>query len=148
MTDEELDEALAELETTRVTAEEELATLRGRKEILEELERDKDALLESYAQMTPGALDALTPEERRRVYGMLRLKVEVDADGRMIARGILSESIRVLYENGRPVSEEGLCENGLASPYKSENTKRSEVRFSAVLGHGASEFRLERTTLS
>ena len=115
MTDEELDEALAELETTRVTAEEELATLRGRKEILEELERDKDALLESYAQMTPGALDALTPEERRRVYGMLRLKVEVDADGRMIARGILSESIRVLYENGRPVSEEGLCENGLAS---------------------------------
>src|SRR5215210_3853325 len=67
MTDEELDEALAELEETRVTAEEELVAIRGRKEILEELERDRDALLNSYAQMTPEALDNLTPGERRRV---------------------------------------------------------------------------------
>ena len=34
------------------------------------------------------------------------------------------------------------------SPYKSENTKRSELRFSAVLGSGASEVRFERATLS
>ena len=66
--------------------------------------------------MTPEALDNLTPEERRRVYGMLRLKVEVHADGRMEAQGILSENIRVQYENGHPVGEEGLCENGLARP--------------------------------
>ena len=115
MTDDELDEALAELEETRTTAEEELAAIRGRKEILEELERDRDALLESYAEMTPEALDALTPEERRRVYGMLRLRVEVAADGTMGARGILSENVCVLDENGRPASEEGLCENGLVS---------------------------------
>jgi hypothetical protein len=115
MTDDELDEALAELEETRMMAEEELAAIRGRKEALEELERDRDALLESYAEMTPEALDNLTPEERRRVYGMLRLRVEVAADGTMVARGILSEKIRVLYENGRPVCEEGLCDNGLAS---------------------------------
>jgi len=116
MTDEELDEALAELEETRITAEEELAAIRGRKEILEELERDRDALLESYAQMTPEGLDALTPEERRRVYGMLRLRVEVFADGHMEARGILSDNVCVLYENGRPseAGEEGLCKNGLA----------------------------------
>ena len=87
MTDDELDEALAELEETRTTAEDELAAIRGRKEILEELERDRDALLESYAQMTPEALDALTPEERRQVYGMLRLRAEVAADGTMVARG-------------------------------------------------------------
>src|SRR5919107_6217553 len=115
MTDEELDEALAELEETRVTAEEELATIRGRKKILEKLEQDRDALLESYAQMAPEGLDNLTPQERRRVYGMLRLNVEVFADGRMEARGILSENVRVLYENGRPVGEEGFCENGIAS---------------------------------
>jgi hypothetical protein len=54
MTDEELDEALAELEEIRMMAEDELAVIRGRKEILEELERDRDALLESYAEMTPG----------------------------------------------------------------------------------------------
>ncbi len=116
MTDEELDEALSELEEMRITAEGELAALRGRKETLEELERDRDALLESYVEMTPEALDSLTPEKRHQVYGMLRLRVEVFADGRMEVRGILSEKLRVLYENGRLVGEEGLCENGLASP--------------------------------
>src|SRR5215207_7633472 len=107
MTDEELDEALAELEETRMTAEEELAAIRGRKEILKELERDRDALLESYAEMTPEALDALTPEKRRQVYGMLRLRAEVAADGTMEAQGILRE-------NWRPAGSDGLCENGLA----------------------------------
>jgi site-specific DNA recombinase len=115
MTHEELDEALAELEETRMIAEEELAAIRGRKEILEELERDRDALLESYAEMTPGALDALTPEKRRQVYGMLRLRVEVAADGTMEAHGILSENMRVKDENGCLESKIGLCEKGLAS---------------------------------
>jgi hypothetical protein len=114
MTDEELDETLAGLEETRMTAEDELAAIRGRKEILEELERDRDALLESYAEMTPEALDALTPGKRRQVYGILRLRVEVAADGTMVARGILSENVCVKHENGHPASEEGLCENGLA----------------------------------
>jgi site-specific DNA recombinase len=117
MTDEELEEALAELEDTRATAERELAAVRGRREALEALERDRDALLKSYAQMAPEALDDLTAEERRQVYGMLRLRVEVDADGSMEVRGILSENVRVLYENGRLVSDEGLCESGLAPPF-------------------------------
>ena len=34
------------------------------------------------------------------------------------------------------------------SPYKSENKKPSELRFSAVLGEGTSEVRFEHTTLS
>jgi hypothetical protein len=33
--------------------------------------------------MAPEALDALTPGERRQVYGMLRLEVQVDVDGAM-----------------------------------------------------------------
>src|SRR5215213_6277311 len=99
---------------TRATAERELAAVRGRKEVLKALERDRDALLESYAEMAPEALDALTGEERRQVYDMLRLKVNVATDGSMEVRGILSENVRVLYENGRPVSEGYLCENGLA----------------------------------
>lgn len=116
LSNEELDEALAELEDTRITAERELGVIRGRKEALEELERDRDALLESYAEMTLDALDALMPEERRDVYRMLRLTVEVDLHGNMEARGVLGENVRVLYENGRPVGEAGLCENGIASP--------------------------------
>jgi site-specific DNA recombinase len=59
LTDEELDEALAELEDARETAETELRAIRGRREVLENLERDKDALLESYASMTSEALDTL-----------------------------------------------------------------------------------------
>jgi site-specific DNA recombinase len=110
MTDDDLAEALAELDDTRATAESELKDIRGRKAALEELERDRDALLESYASMMPEALDTLAPEERCQVYGMLRLKVEVAPDGSLEARGVLSETLQVLYENGQIV-----CESGLAS---------------------------------
>ena len=60
--------------------------------------------------MVPEALDSLAPEERQQGYGMLRLKVEIAADGSMEVRGVLSETLRVLYENGQPI-----CENRLAS---------------------------------
>ena len=92
MSDEELDETLSELEDTRRTAEKELEGVRARREILEALERDKDALLESYAEMTPGALDALSPEERHRVYKMLRLTVEISPDGLLDVSGVLGDS--------------------------------------------------------
>jgi site-specific DNA recombinase len=108
--DEELDEELSQLEDTRATAERELAAIRGRKAALEELERDRVALLESYAGMLPEALDSLASEERRQVYGMLRLKVEIAADGSMEARGVLSDTLQVLHENGHI-----LCESGVAS---------------------------------
>ena len=117
LTDEELGEALTELEDTRRTAEKEVQAIKGRKEILEELERDRDALLGQYARMVPEALDALTPEERRQVYGMLRLRIEVAADGSMEVRGVLSENLCRLYENGQVICDEGLCENGLAPRY-------------------------------
>jgi len=77
-----------------------------------------------------------------------RLKVEVAADCTMETRGNLSENVCVQHENGRSTVQDGLCENGLASRYKSENTKRLELCFSAVPGRGASELRFERTTLS
>jgi site-specific DNA recombinase len=115
ITDGELEEALAELEKTRAIAERGLSAVRGRKEVLEKLEQDKDTLLDTYARMTPEALDSLTPEERRQIYTMLRLKVEIDADGRMEARGVLSENVRALHENGHASKQECLCENDLAS---------------------------------
>jgi chromosome segregation ATPase len=92
LTDEELDEALAELEATRETAEKELRAIRARREVLENLERDRDALLESYASMPPAALDALSPEERHHVYKMLRLTVEVSSDGSLDVSGVLGDS--------------------------------------------------------
>jgi site-specific DNA recombinase len=63
ITDAELDEAFAELEETRQTAEQELAAARGRREETEELERARDTLLESYEALALEELDDLTPEE-------------------------------------------------------------------------------------
>ena len=83
ITDAELDEALAELEETRSTAEHELASLQNRQEAIEALERDKEALLEYYASIAPEALDSLTPEERHHLYRMLRLEVVVRLDANL-----------------------------------------------------------------
>jgi site-specific DNA recombinase len=81
MTLADLKARLAELEEECQVAERELATLRDRHEVIEQLERDRDTLLEHYAQMVPEALDELIAEERHQVYTMLRLEVLVYADG-------------------------------------------------------------------
>ena len=72
---EELRAKLVEIQETRETVEEELAASRGRRERIERMERDRDAVLETYAGAVPEILDALTPEERHQVYKMLRLEV-------------------------------------------------------------------------
>jgi flagellar motility protein MotE (MotC chaperone) len=77
----ELRSKLAVLEETRDTARRELAALKEHGERIEHLEQDANALLEHYASMVPEALDGLTPEERHRVYKMMRLKVTMYADG-------------------------------------------------------------------
>jgi hypothetical protein len=46
-----------------------------------ELERDRDALLESMAGMVPEALDTLTGEEENRIYRMPRLEVTPTTEG-------------------------------------------------------------------
>jgi site-specific DNA recombinase len=95
MTDEELDEALAELEKTRTTAERELEALAGQRERLEQLEREKDALLENYAALAPEALESLEPEERHRIYKMLRLRVIVRLEGGVEVNGAFGAALSV-----------------------------------------------------
>ncbi len=77
----ELGSKLESLEETRRLARAELAALRARVARTEELERDRDALLESWADALPEALDGLTGQERNKVYKMLRLEVTPTADG-------------------------------------------------------------------
>jgi site-specific DNA recombinase len=89
MTLEELGEKLRLLENTRKTAQRELEALCGHRERLEELERDKSVLLESYADMLPSPLDGLTAEERNRIYRMLRLKVLASEDKSIEISGVL-----------------------------------------------------------
>jgi len=52
---------------------------------LENLERSKDALVSYYASLMPQGLAELSPEERNRIYKMMRLRVFADRDGALTA---------------------------------------------------------------
>ena len=62
--------------------------LRSRQAHIARLQDDAEAILSRYAGMIPEALDALTPEERHRVYKMLRLRVLLNADGSTEITGV------------------------------------------------------------
>jgi site-specific DNA recombinase len=95
MTLEELGEKLAELEATKRTAERELATLTNRRESIEKLEGDKEALLESLIAVTPEALDGLVPEERHRIYRMIKLRAAALLDGGIEVSGNIAPANEV-----------------------------------------------------
>jgi chromosome segregation ATPase len=77
----ELRARIAELEVTRITAERELMALRNRQEQIQQLEQDKETLLEDYESLLPDALDGLDAPERHRVYKMLRVEAAIATDG-------------------------------------------------------------------
>jgi site-specific DNA recombinase len=91
MTDEELTAALSELDETRETAERELEATRARGEALQCLEHDRNALMESYAGMVRETLEGLTPEERHRIYKLLRLGVHFRPDWPLEITGVFAE---------------------------------------------------------
>jgi hypothetical protein len=110
----ELGSKLEELESTRRMAEAEIAALAAQEERVEELERDRDALLEFYAGAVPEALDQLDGEERNRVYRMLRLEITPQEDGILDVRGILSDSLSAPQENDRATDDFVLTERHLS----------------------------------
>jgi site-specific DNA recombinase len=81
MTLADLKARLAELEQECQIAERELASLRLREREIADLERDRDALLESYAGASEEALDSLMPKQRHNLYKSLRIEVLAHADG-------------------------------------------------------------------
>ncbi len=83
----ELRAKLTTLEDTRKTAQKEIEALKNHKERIAELEANRDAVLEHYAKMSAEALDCLTPEQRRRFYTMLHLKVTLSPNGSPELRG-------------------------------------------------------------
>jgi site-specific DNA recombinase len=107
ITFDELRIKLAALDETRQTARRELATLEGRSERLRALERDRDALLETYAEIMPETLDALEPEERHCVYKMLRLKTVAFPDGALEVSGALREGLLVCKDETRRLPSRG-----------------------------------------
>jgi site-specific DNA recombinase len=91
ITFEELGAKLSELEEIRTTAVGKLEAIRNYQERIEEMEKDRDTLLESYALRAPEALDGLTPEERHQVYRMLRLRATVRIGGTLEVGGMFGE---------------------------------------------------------
>jgi hypothetical protein len=77
-----------------------LETLKSRKEEVEELERDRDALLESYAGMVPEGLEEFGPKERRWVYKLIRLNIFADAGGNLTATWMFTRA-SVIQEHPR-----------------------------------------------
>jgi len=83
----ELRAKLTELQETRETGERELEVLKGRREQIEQLEHDRDTVLETYATKASDSLSALTSEKRHQVYRVLRLRVSAKMDGLLEASG-------------------------------------------------------------
>jgi hypothetical protein len=97
MTLEELGSKLQELDDVHKLSQAELEALSRRQEHIEELEKDREALLKSMAEIVPDALEGLTPKERNKIYRMLRLEIAP-------------------FEEGYEVSG-AFCSSGLPSPW-------------------------------
>jgi hypothetical protein len=111
MTLEELGSKLAELDDIRHHAERELSALQDHQERVEELEKDRDDLLEAMAETVPDGLDGLTGEERNKVYRMLRLEVTPTPEGYSI-----TGALRVRLQNGTDaLTRTGANEDGNAT---------------------------------
>ena len=93
---EELRAKLDALKEGREAATRELEALQGRRQEVEELERDRDLLLAQYEGMVPEGLDAFGPEDRRWTYKRIRLNVFADSDGSLIATWAFAKDISVI----------------------------------------------------
>ncbi len=117
---EDLKTRLAELEELRELAQREMEALRGHEEEIARLERDRDAVLESYAGASEGALDSMTPEQRHDLYRSFRLEVLAHPDGTTeLMLGVL-------------LSYEEVCTEESLSRSPARTTIRTACRWRAV----------------
>ncbi|HEX2739069.1 MAG TPA: hypothetical protein VHM69_01380 [Rubrobacter sp.] len=109
MTLDEIGSKLKGLDETRRLAEVELTGLQAREKRAAELERDRDALLRSWASAVPEALEELRGQERNKVYRMLRLEVTPTTEGFAVTGalgGFIHSEMRLLrqmYDLPHPV---------------------------------------------
>ena len=96
MTFDELEARLDELEAARGIVQRELEAVRGRLEEMERLEHERDAILKVCAGTPAEALADLQPEERHRIYSMLRLTVLIGQEGSLEVSGIPGEAIPMI----------------------------------------------------
>lgn len=85
----ELRERLGELDEEKEIAELEIRNLREKSERIQEMRRNKDALLERLVEITPSRIDEIGSVERHKIYRMLGLKVVTTKGGTLTATGEL-----------------------------------------------------------
>jgi site-specific DNA recombinase len=71
----------AQINQSRSAVEKELERIKSRVARVDQLERDRDAVLNNYCRIVPEQLDALEPKERNRIYKMLDLTVLAHKNG-------------------------------------------------------------------
>ena len=100
-----------EFEEARKSAQRELDALKHHQERIEELKRDKEALLAYYllAYYEVVAPGALTPEERYRLYKLVRLQVRIH----------LGHGVEISWAGGEGSN---VCENETVSASNSGST--------------------------
>ncbi len=118
-------------ETRGDLARRELEALEGRRDRLEELRRDRDAVLDAYAGMTTEALEGLTAEERNKLYKILKLRVVVRDDGTPEVSGVFCGEL------GVPEDEAFGKRNTM--PMSFQSTKKFVLRFCALIDEGGWE---------
>src|SRR5918997_4979666 len=84
----ELRSRFAELDYVRKTTQQELESSRRRRDRTAELERD-GTIMEQYVGLIPAILEPLVPEERHRVYRLLRLQAASGQDGNVEMSGVI-----------------------------------------------------------
>ena len=80
-----------ELDEEKRLAEHEIESLRRHNDRLEEMRRDKDALLTRLTELTPQLMEKLSPEQRRWIYQRLGLTVTTRSDGTLDIYGELTD---------------------------------------------------------
>ncbi len=87
MTLDELGERLSKLDAAREDIRGDIERTRNHREHVEELENARDWVLKTYSGLVLADLLLFPPEERRRIYKALELRVTVKADGSIEVRG-------------------------------------------------------------
>ena len=95
LTFDELGDKLATLEETRSMARQELELLKGWRACLYDLKRDRDTVLEAYANVTLKVLVELTREERNCLCKILKVRVVVRDDGTPEVSGLFCSDLEL-----------------------------------------------------
>jgi predicted transcriptional regulator len=82
-----------DVDDARRLAQAELETLTRRQEHIEQLEKDRESLLKSMAEIVSDALEDLTPQERNKMYRMLRLEATPSEKGYQVSGAFCSSRL-------------------------------------------------------